>query len=109
MKEATNNIVSGGTSSRSQICFVDVVFTDFCKAADKLDFRIFLSNFFSFGFDSNLYLILKDVYRKTFVAMDLSKAAFGRLDHGLLINKMVSVGSGVPLESILAPLFFILT
>lgn len=75
---------------------VDVVYTDFSKAFDKLDHKILVHKFNTFGFDTKLCNFLENYLTKRCQYVDF---------RGFASNEFVAP-SGVPQGSILGPLFF---
>jgi hypothetical protein len=77
---------------------VDVVYTDFSKAFDRLDHRILLCKLREFGLSESLLQFFESYLgsRKQFVMCNGFR------------SKEITVSSGVPRGSVLGPLFFIM-
>jgi hypothetical protein len=77
---------------------VDVVYTDFSKAFDRLDHRILLCKLREFGLSESLLQFFESYLgsRKQFVMCNGFR------------SKEITVSSGVPQGSVLGPLFFIM-
>ena len=77
---------------------VDVIYTDFAKAFDRLDHGLLIKKLASFGFNHNLLVLLKSYLLNR--RLTVQYCGFKSLE--------LSASSGVPQGSILGPLFFVL-
>ena len=87
--------ISEAIDQRSQ---VDVIYTDFSKAFDKIDHNILLRKLESYGFSDALINLFKSYF--------YNRTQYVQL-HGFKSTHIIQA-SGVPQGSILGPLFFVL-